>query len=91
LIMSSRPSSPRGRRFYSKSGHFKEDQHDDNEEAKGVHIADLVNRSIVGRNARFKGPFGVKKIVYCDHVASGRAVSFIEDFIRDQVKNQTIG
>ena len=32
------------------------------------------------------GPFGKRRVVYCDHVASGRAVSFIEDFICQQVR-----
>ena len=33
----------------------------------------------------FKGPFGQRKITYCDYIASGRSLKFIEDFISDEV------
>lgn len=33
----------------------------------------------------FCGPYGLRKVLYLDYVASGRALSFIEDYVREQV------
>ncbi|KAL0484979.1 ttcA [Acrasis kona] len=33
----------------------------------------------------FKSPFGYRMVTYCDYVASGRALTFIEDYVRSQV------
>ncbi len=44
-----------------------------------------IRDSIIGDRATIDTPFGPRPLVYADYTASGRAVSFIEDFIRDQV------
>ncbi len=44
-----------------------------------------IRDSIIGDRATIDAPFGPRPLVYADYTASGRAVSFIEDFIRDQV------
>ena len=40
---------------------------------------------MIGSDATFSGPFGARPVVYCDYVASGRSLSFIEDFVRAEV------
>ena len=40
---------------------------------------------MIGSDATFSGPFGARPVVYCDYVASGRSLSFVEDFVRAEV------
>jgi selenocysteine lyase/cysteine desulfurase len=44
-----------------------------------------IRRSVIGDDALIDGPFGERRLVYADYTASGRALSFIEDFIRERV------
>ncbi len=45
----------------------------------------LVRRSVIGDDEVFDGPYGHRPVVYADYTASGRALSFIEDYIRHTV------
>lgn len=44
-----------------------------------------IRRAVIGEHAVLDGPFGPRRLVYADYTASGRALSFIEDYIRDRV------
>lgn len=48
-------------------------------------LVDLIQSSIIGRDSAVETPFGVKRLTYADYTASGRSLSFIEDYIRAQV------
>ena len=48
-------------------------------------LIETIRSSIVGDDAALEGPFGVRRVTYADYTASGRSLSFIETFIRDEV------
>ena len=48
-------------------------------------LIDRIRDSVIGDDAVLDGPFGPRRMIYADATASGRSLSFIEDFIRDQV------
>jgi selenocysteine lyase/cysteine desulfurase len=48
-------------------------------------LLELIRTSVIGRGDVVDGPFGPRRVTYADYTASGRSLSFIEDFIRDAV------
>jgi selenocysteine lyase/cysteine desulfurase len=44
-----------------------------------------IRESVIGDDTVMPGPFGPRRVTYADYTASGRALTFIEDAIRDHV------
>ena len=48
-------------------------------------LVDLVRTSVIGEDEAVAGPYGIRRVTYADYTASGRSLSFIEDYIREAV------
>ena len=54
-------------------------------ESSTQQLIELVRSSVVGSRESIETPYGERRITYADYTASGRSLSFLEDFIRREV------
>ena len=57
----------------------------DSAAAKRMRLIERIRNSVIGNDAVLDGPFGPRRLVYADYTASGRALTFVEDYLRDRV------
>ncbi len=48
-------------------------------------IVARIRECVIGDDRLMDGPYGQKPVTYADYTASGRSLSFIEEFLRDEV------
>jgi selenocysteine lyase/cysteine desulfurase len=48
-------------------------------------LIETIRAAIIGDDHALEGPYGPRRVTYADYTASGRSITFIEEFIREQV------
>lgn len=58
---------------------------DEHNKAATKNLIEQIRCSVVGEGQLFQTPFGLKPLIYSDYTASGRSLTFIEDYITENV------
>ena len=48
-------------------------------------LVETIRASVIGSDFTVPGPFGPRRVTYADYTASGRSLSFVEDYLREVV------
>ena len=52
---------------------------------RSMDLVETIRSSVIGSDFTVPGPFGPRRVTYADYTASGRSLSFIEDYLREVV------
>ena len=64
---------------------FAEKTQIQNNDLETEKLFQFIREDIIGKDKTFISPYGKRKVVYCDHIASSRALSSVESYIREHV------
>ncbi|HBQ12152.1 MAG TPA: aminotransferase [Myxococcales bacterium] len=53
--------------------------------SRAERLIETIRASIIGDEQVLDGPYGPRRVTYADYTASGRSLSFLEDFIQSEV------